>query len=501
MNQTVPDKPTAAQIQCIRRAAGRIPGEDVWTSRPDVVERCEVAGWIDRESGPDGQWFATPAGLAAIEPQPAAAEAGTVRADQIQPGAILPLATDDPPYTGLHEVVAATPYSDADGDPMAALTVTLLGGGNPDIVRFPAGALVALATEAEIAEHRDSDRRRELAAALVDLAERIERDRLPIGYHYIKFVLGDRSELERWTASYGLPAPPITPGVIPLVKAGPYSVVEVQCRADAIETSTGDTSPSVAGAAGGTGPAAPSGPEVPASGPDNPVEHCQVYGYAGCGESGVECACGVSFDGYQHIADATASAVPMADCTEPATERIEVYRLDGGRIGTVYPCTVHRGEAMAALLAAGLRARTAGGVSGEPCGYEVNYITAGRSLLAPTKTAAEGARDTTTSADARRTPRGYDPTPTILARTPDEMQDQIAAYASGLDDSHPGWHWDDTEWMSSELAREAQARREADGLERPYRCEGCGKTSRIVAHMPGCPVAAAFDARLRGTVL
>lgn len=29
--------------------------------------------------------------------------------------------------------------------------------------------------------------------------------------------------------------------------------------------------------------------------------------------------------------------------------------------------------------------------------------------------------------------------------------------------------------------------------ERPYRCMGCGKTSRIVAHRPGCEVAEAFD--------
>jgi hypothetical protein len=29
--------------------------------------------------------------------------------------------------------------------------------------------------------------------------------------------------------------------------------------------------------------------------------------------------------------------------------------------------------------------------------------------------------------------------------------------------------------------------------ESAYRCEGCGKTSRIVAHMPGCPVSAAWD--------
>ncbi len=28
----------------------------------------------------------------------------------------------------------------------------------------------------------------------------------------------------------------------------------------------------------------------------------------------------------------------------------------------------------------------------------------------------------------------------------------------------------------------------------PYRCEGCGKTSRLAAHLPGCPVAAAWDA-------
>jgi len=30
----------------------------------------------------------------------------------------------------------------------------------------------------------------------------------------------------------------------------------------------------------------------------------------------------------------------------------------------------------------------------------------------------------------------------------------------------------------------------ADG---PYRCHGCGKTSRIARHEPGCSVAAAFD--------
>ncbi len=34
---------------------------------------------------------------------------------------------------------------------------------------------------------------------------------------------------------------------------------------------------------------------------------------------------------------------------------------------------------------------------------------------------------------------------------------------------------------------------EADEAYVPYRCEGCGKTSRLVAHAPGCPVQAAWD--------
>jgi hypothetical protein len=39
----------------------------------------------------------------------------------------------------------------------------------------------------------------------------------------------------------------------------------------------------------------------------------------------------------------------------------------------------------------------------------------------------------------------------------------------------------------------AAQRAEAAQADRPYRCEGCGKTSRIARHEPGCPVAAAFD--------
>lgn len=45
-----------------------------------------------------------------------------------------------------------------------------------------------------------------------------------------------------------------------------------------------------------------------------------------------------------------------------------------------------------------------------------------------------------------------------------------------------------------ELARlRAELERLRDGPKRRYRCEGCGKTSRIAAHAPGCPVAAALD--------
>lgn len=42
--------------------------------------------------------------------------------------------------------------------------------------------------------------------------------------------------------------------------------------------------------------------------------------------------------------------------------------------------------------------------------------------------------------------------------------------------------------------------REIAGTPEPYRCTGCHKTSRIIAHRPGCPVEAAWDAERAGAV-
>lgn len=57
-------RPTAAQVRAIRWANGD-PLCD--KPRPDVRDRCERAGWIERGSGSEGgEWSATPTGLAAI---------------------------------------------------------------------------------------------------------------------------------------------------------------------------------------------------------------------------------------------------------------------------------------------------------------------------------------------------------------------------------------------------------------------------------------------------
>lgn len=64
-----------------------------------------------------------------------------------------------------------------------------------------------------------------------------------------------------------------------------------------------------------------------------------------------------------------------------------------------------------------------------------------------------------------------------------------------------GWSWQirangrPSVAAESSLAEQVVSAIPAPDADAPYRCQGCGKTSRIVAHRPGCPVERAWDER------
>lgn len=108
---------------------------------------------------------------------PTVTERETRRADELKPGDWLAAgeALDDIPA----EVLAALPYETATDGPSVTI-VYRNSAGKPENWDIGQHALLSLATEAEIAAHRDVAKREHLAAELRNLADLIVKHQLPM---------------------------------------------------------------------------------------------------------------------------------------------------------------------------------------------------------------------------------------------------------------------------------------------------------------------------------
>ncbi|MDG4784380.1 hypothetical protein O7626_41075 [Micromonospora sp. WMMD1102] len=460
-----------------------------------------------------------------------------VRADQIQPGAILPLAMSG--GRNLAEVVACTPYTDSDGAHMAALTATPVGGGEPQILRFRAGAKLAVATDAEVKAASLAPRSAlfDVVRAGIDAGLPIpDMISMPSNNTIFKLHFADDSPLmvDAWAAHLGMPDAARSGHVVK--GAGfrdfePYESNSRNCSGlrgwavnidtfmtvepETAETSTGDSSPSVAGAAGGTGPAAPSGPEVPASGPDTnavewpgerPAEPGEVCtcgrpattvflgsqfgdtGWCGMPQSADDVCpwCGEKHVGrcpkYKLRPDAPVDETAAEGARDDDTASVDATATDPERVDgrTSLPVRADavpaapRGMGAAGITpdaderavfdrvtGAALRTEVDDDGRCPGCGHEAEHLLDAGCVARPGGQMGMGRCGCKHRAGI--TPRpSYDANPTLLTRPGYSMDQAYAEYATHLDGWAPGWYRDDQRRMAPGLAREAQARREAE---------------------------------------
>ena len=217
---------------------------------------------------------------------------------------------------GVHEVVHALSYRNGDGRPWMALTLRPLHVGQPWIARWQHGAAVHLATDEEIREYADMARRQAVADALHKLADDIVQKRLPLPSYTVFFsagVLESRADLDRWAAYIGgevrggKPGDPIPAVTVDRPVAGRLSLnMHAQCQPEPEP----EACPCLD---------QPEPVEAPPADPE--PEH---YHAAGAGNEpgacAAVCACGVTFAGFDSIAEAVVELDKHIANPEPEQE-------------------------------------------------------------------------------------------------------------------------------------------------------------------------------------
>lgn len=322
----------------------------------------------------------------------------------------------------VHKATHVLPFVNGDREPMVAVTLEPLDGGEPFLARYRATALVQPAPTEAVEKAQGDTRRNVLLASLMELVDVIATNKLPVpeSYTYPEFtmMLKSRADFVQWAGVLGAPIRAGgTDKNIPLAnstmgtgralhicvqgptepKADPegwgYSR-PAEDDAEPVEPPSEGDHWTPTGRTGNTG----EHPIVtPTTAPDaTPATHKMVAGWASdacstSGTAGVECACGTTFYGFDTLGEAV-------ECLDRHIAQPEAHRIT---------------------------------------------------------TAPEGVE---TAAVVTPERQNWDRNPTIDARDPLAYD----KYAARLDADVPGWYWDNLDRMAPELAQFAGNRRKSD---------------------------------------
>ncbi|QLQ37952.1 hypothetical protein [Micromonospora robiginosa] len=202
---------------------------------------------------------------------------------------------------GVHEIVHVLGMQDG-GAREITLTLRPLGPGKPWLMRHPEGTPVWAATSAEVREYEDQGRRRALAELLHKLADDIVEHQLPLpSYHFTVSPghFSTQADVERWATYLGAevgtsraaPDIAVTSASRPITDRLSLDI-RVQGNADpVVEPAVGAELAAKVQAEADALPAEP--------------EHYHAAGAGGeAGACAAVCACGVTFAGFDSIAEA-----------------------------------------------------------------------------------------------------------------------------------------------------------------------------------------------------